>query len=104
MAAAASRAARTLESPDEPLAPTAQYKVTRLCEALYPAPGGILDWMYNNGGSGGGAKHSFAVHLRDTGTYGYALPPAQIRAVGREVGAMVSSLAAFIKRGKEERW
>lgn len=93
MASAAARAARTLGSP-------ITYKVARLCESLYPAPGGMLDWMYG----AARAKHAFAVHLRDTGTFGYALPAEKIHVVGREVGAMVRSLADFIENGGEQRW
>ena len=93
MAAAAARASRKLASP-------ATYKVARLCESLYPAPGGILDWMYGAART----KHAFAVHLRDTGTFGYALPAEKIHVVGREVGAMVDALADFIINGGEQHW
>lgn len=41
-----------------------QYKVGRLCETLYPAPGNVLDWMYVKEA----VKYAYVVHLRDTGT------------------------------------
>ncbi|KAG6885190.1 hypothetical protein C0993_004974 [Termitomyces sp. T159_Od127] len=63
-----------------------------LCSNLYRAPGNVLDWMYKRAK----AKYSYAVHLRDTGTYGFALPPQWIRPVGEETSAMVKYLAKFI--------
>lgn len=66
----------------------------RLCEMLYRAPGNIVDWMYK----GGGIKYSYAVHLRDTGTYGFSLPSRWIRPVGEETGRMVEYLARFIEQ------
>jgi len=40
------------------------YKVGKLCESLYPAPGNVLDWMYVRES----VKYAYVVHLRDTGT------------------------------------
>lgn len=64
-----------------------------LCSMLYPAPGNILDWMYGDVG----VTFAYAAHLRDTGTYGYALPSEWIRPVGEETATMLEYLAAFIK-------
>ncbi|KAK0471136.1 peptidase M14 [Armillaria novae-zelandiae] len=58
------------------------------------APGNIVDWMYARAG----IKYSYAVHLRDTGTYGFSLPPQWIRPVGEETGNMVKYLADFIAK------
>ncbi|KAF8520594.1 Zn-dependent exopeptidase, partial [Hysterangium stoloniferum] len=67
-----------------------------LCQTLYRAPGNIVDWMYVKND----VKYSYAVHLRDTGTYGYMLPASWIRPVGEETGSLVSYLAGFIlKKG-----
>ncbi|KAI0041581.1 hypothetical protein FA95DRAFT_1610896 [Auriscalpium vulgare] len=63
-----------------------------LCSTLYRAPGNIVDWMYARMG----VKYSFAAHLRDTGTYGFALPPQWIRPVGEETTKMVEYIANFI--------
>ncbi|KAH9975486.1 hypothetical protein BGW80DRAFT_1251030 [Lactifluus volemus] len=63
-----------------------------LCSTLYRAPGNIVDWVYKKTG----VKYSFAAHLRDTGTYGFALPEQWIRPVGEESARMVESLADFI--------
>ncbi|KAJ7930904.1 peptidase M14 [Mycena leptocephala] len=65
-----------------------------LCELLYRAPGNILDYIYTTAG----IKYTYAAFLRDTGTYGFALPPAWIRPVGEETGVMVNYLARFIAR------
>ncbi|KAF8514411.1 hypothetical protein JB92DRAFT_2830027 [Gautieria morchelliformis] len=56
------------------------------------APGNILDWMYVTQG----VKYSYAVHLRDTGTYGYALPEAWIRPVGEETAGLVAYVVDFM--------
>ncbi|ETW75141.1 Metallo peptidase M14 [Heterobasidion irregulare TC 32-1] len=63
-----------------------------LCSTLYRAPGNIVDWMYATMG----VKYSYAAHLRDTGTYGFALPPQWIRPVGEETAKIVEYLARFI--------
>ncbi|KAJ6574330.1 hypothetical protein B0H19DRAFT_1124238 [Mycena capillaripes] len=65
-----------------------------LCELLYRAPGNILDYVYKTAS----IKYTYAAFLRDTGTYGFALPPAWIRPVGEETGLMVDYLARFIAK------
>ncbi|KAK0186252.1 peptidase M14 [Armillaria mellea] len=70
------------------------FTIATLCESLYRAPGNIVDWMYARAG----IKYSYAVHLRDTGTYGFSLPPRWIRPVGEETGNMVKYLADFIAK------
>lgn len=70
----------------------------QLCSTLYRAPGNIIDWVYKQMG----VKYSFAAHLRDTGTYGFALPEQWIRPVGEETAKMTEYLADFIT-GKECR-
>ncbi|KAK0199600.1 peptidase M14 [Desarmillaria ectypa] len=76
------------------LAHGATFTIATLCESLYRAPGNIVDWMYARAG----IKYSYAVHLRDTGTYGFSLPPEWIRPVGEETGKMVKYLADFIAK------
>ncbi|KAL9938637.1 hypothetical protein V8E36_002356 [Tilletia maclaganii] len=51
--------------------------------------------------SGNLVKWSFALELRDGGTYGFLLPPEQIRASGEEAGALMRYSLEFI--GKRER-
>ncbi|KAJ7123459.1 hypothetical protein C8R44DRAFT_783821 [Mycena epipterygia] len=65
-----------------------------LCELLYRAPGNILDYVYKEAG----IKYAYAAFLRDTGTYGFALPPAWIRPVGEETGDIVEYISKFIAR------
>jgi len=64
----------------------------QLCSQLYRAGGNIVDYMYAKAG----IKYSYAIHLRDTGTFGFALPPQWIRPVGEETAEMVRYLAKFI--------
>jgi len=71
-----------------------QFTTGRLCSMLYRAPGNILDWMYKRGG----IKYSYAVHLRDTGTYGFSLPSRWIRPIGEETTQLVEYLARFIAK------
>ena len=42
--------------------------LTTLLNVVGRAPGNVVDWMYAKAG----IKYSYAVHLRDTGTVGYA--------------------------------
>ncbi|KAF7292987.1 Zinc carboxypeptidase [Mycena indigotica] len=65
-----------------------------LCELLYTAPGNILDYVYSTGS----IKYTYAAFLRDTGTYGFALPATWIRPVGEETGEILAYLAKFIAR------
>lgn len=50
-----------------------RYKVGSICNIIYQASGGSIDWAYNLG-----IKYSFAFELRDTGRYGFILPANQI--------------------------
>ncbi|KAA1472588.1 hypothetical protein DENSPDRAFT_838908 [Dentipellis sp. KUC8613] len=72
----------------------AAFTTGTLCSTLYRAPGNIVDWMYERRG----VKYSFAAHLRDTGTYGFALPEKWIRPVGEETAKMVAYLAEFVAK------
>ncbi|GJJ12801.1 hypothetical protein Clacol_007046 [Clathrus columnatus] len=67
-------------------------KVGQLCNTLYRAPGNVVDWMYEENH----VKYSYAVHLRDTGTYGYVLPTRHIKPAGEETAGLISYLAKFI--------
>ncbi|KAH9919969.1 uncharacterized protein BXZ73DRAFT_104788 [Epithele typhae] len=67
-----------------------------LCEQVYRASGNVVDYMYAKAG----IKFAYAVHLRDTGTYGFSLPAEWIKPVGEETANMVRFLAGFISRGK----
>ncbi|PPQ93587.1 hypothetical protein CVT25_005467 [Psilocybe cyanescens] len=70
------------------------FQTGKLCSMLYAAPGNILDWMYAREG----IKYSYVAHLRDTGTYGFALPEKWIRPTGEETASLVEYLAKFIAK------
>lgn len=46
---------------------------------IYPASGGSVDWSYGDQG-----VTSFTIEVRDTGTYGFIMPPAEILPCARE--------------------
>ncbi|KAF5372907.1 hypothetical protein D9758_001469 [Tetrapyrgos nigripes] len=71
-----------------------EFSTGTLCQLLYKAPGNVIDWMYKKKG----IKYTYAVHLRDTGTYGFSLPAQWIRPVGEETGNMIAYLATFISK------
>jgi murein tripeptide amidase MpaA len=56
---------------------------------LYITTGTASDWYYSEG-----IWAAYTIELRDTGTYGFVLPPAQIIPTGQEIWA---SLRYFIK-------
>nr|GAT47949.1 zinc carboxypeptidase [Mycena chlorophos] len=66
----------------------------RLCELLYTAPGNMIDYIYNTAS----IKYTYAAFLRDTGTYGFALPASWIRPVGEETSEIVSYIARFVAK------
>jgi len=49
------------------------YEAGPICETIYQASGGSSDWVYGDAGVFG-----FTIELRDTGYYGFLLPPEQI--------------------------
>jgi hypothetical protein len=50
------------------------------CAVLYPSTGYSVDYAY----SVGKAQWAYLIELRDTGDYGFVLPPEQIRVSGEE--------------------
>jgi len=50
---------------------------------LYPASGGSIDWVHGVAG----IKAAFGMELRDTGRYGFLLPPSQIIPTAEEAWA-----------------
>jgi len=55
--------------------------------------GGSIDWVYDELC----VKHSYAVELRDQGTYGFILPPEQIVPTAEEYYAGLKSLATHLQ-------
>jgi len=69
-----------------------EYEVGCIPCMLYPASGGTLDWTLGEAG----IPYSFAMELRDTGNYGFILPPEQIIPTGEEVWAFHLTVAREI--------
>ena len=65
-----------------------QYDYGPIYSTIYPAAGGTVDWVYD-------ATHAFAftIEMRDTGQYGFLLPPEQIIPTAEENFAAVLYLA-----------
>ncbi|KAF8799186.1 peptidase M14 [Phlegmacium glaucopus] len=76
------------------------FQTGSLCSMLYTAPGNVIDWMYARQG----IKYSYAVHLRDTGTFGFALPEKWIRPTGEETLNLVNYLAKFIAKHAKKKF
>ncbi len=57
---------------------------------IYPASGIAVDWWY-----GGRSVYGLTIELRDTGSYGFMLPPEQIIPTGEENLEGVKALADF---------
>jgi len=68
------------------------YSVGNVGSIIYIASGGSNDWTY------GAQKivHSYAVELRDTGSYGFLLPAIQIVPSGEETFVAVEVLASCV--------
>ncbi|XP_013803786.1 carboxypeptidase B2 [Apteryx mantelli] len=67
------------------------YKLGAGAHTIYLAPGGSDDWAYDLG-----IKYSFTFELRDTGTYGFLLPPQEIKPTCLEALAAVKEIAKHI--------
>ncbi|MEN3002228.1 MAG: M14 family metallopeptidase [Armatimonadota bacterium] len=72
------------------------YNAGPIYTTIYPASGNAVDWVYGMQGA-----LSFAYELRDTGQYGFLLPPDQIRPNGEEIYPAVLRL---IQWAWERRW
>jgi len=59
---------------------------------LYITSGSSDDWCYTEGA----VRLSYTIELRDTGSYGFQLPPAQIIPTGQEIWAAVKYFANYI--------
>jgi len=56
------------------------YTAGSIANTIYIASGSSADYVYSIG-----VKYSFAVELRDTGRYGFIMPPSQIIPQGEEI-------------------
>ena len=66
--------------------------VSQKSAALYPTGGGMDDWFYLGAGI-----HGFTIELRDTGRFGFELPPNQINQTGDELVEIVKALLSKLK-------
>jgi hypothetical protein len=55
------------------------YEPGPIYSTIYPASGGSVDWSYGSQG-----VISYTIEVRDTGTYGFVMPPAEILPNARE--------------------
>lgn len=68
------------------------YEVGCIPCLLYVASGGSMDWTLGEAG----VPYSMAMELRDTGLYGFLLPPNQIIPTAEEVWAFHTTAAGMI--------
>ncbi|GAB5586371.1 Carboxypeptidase A5 [Umbelopsis nana] len=60
---------------------------------IAPTSGDAIEWSYTRQH----VKYSYEIELRDTGSYGFLLPPAEILPSGEEIFSAVQNLALFIR-------
>jgi len=68
------------------------YEVGNIYTVIYQASGSSADWTYG----AANVKYSYALELRDTGTYGFLLPTNQIIPQGQEMFAGCLAMAEYI--------
>jgi len=69
-----------------------KYTFGNIADTIYPASGSSVDWTY----AVANVTYSFAVELRDTGRYGFVLPPSEIVPTGEETFAAVRAMSSYI--------
>jgi carboxypeptidase A1 len=69
------------------------YDYGPIATIIYPASGSSADYTYGQCG----VKYSYGVELRDTGEYGFLLPPEEIIPSGEEIFESVITMANYIK-------
>ncbi|KAJ3380861.1 carbamoyl-phosphate synthase (glutamine-hydrolyzing) cpa2 [Lobulomyces angularis] len=75
------------------------FKVGGICKTIYQASGNSVDWVYARAN----VTYSYAIELRDTGRYGFLLPPDQIIPSGEELFSGLTGLAETVAT-QEKRW
>ncbi|MED6248727.1 carbamoyl-phosphate synthase (glutamine-hydrolyzing) cpa2 [Ataeniobius toweri] len=68
------------------------YQVGNICNIIYQASGGSIDWSYDEG-----IKYSFAFELRDTGRYGFILPADQIIPTASETWLALKHIMEYVR-------
>nr|XP_046251452.1 carboxypeptidase A4 [Scatophagus argus] len=69
-----------------------RYKVGSICNIIYQASGGSIDWAYDLG-----IKYSYAFELRDTGRYGFILPSNQIIPTASETWLALKHIMEYVR-------
>ncbi len=69
-----------------------QYTVGPTCQTLYAVSGGSADFAYSKAE----AEYAYVIELRDTGTFGFDLPPDQILPTGIETFEGLRAMLATI--------
>ncbi|XP_042856915.1 carboxypeptidase B-like [Penaeus japonicus] len=70
-----------------------RYDIGSSTNVLYAAAGGSDDWAKG----GAGVKYAYTVELRDTGNYGFVLPPDQIIPTGEETFEALKVVANYVR-------
>ncbi|XP_072097941.1 carboxypeptidase A1-like [Mobula birostris] len=68
-----------------------RYRAGTICNIIYQASGGSIDWTYNQG-----IKYSFAFELRDQGRYGFMLPSREIIATAQETWRAMQTIMQHV--------
>lgn len=68
------------------------YDYGPIATIIYPASGSSADYTYGQCG----VKYSYGVELRDTGEFGFLLPPSEIIPSGEEIFASIVAMANYI--------
>jgi len=74
------------------------YEAGPIAPTIYQASGVISDYLYDKAG----VLYSYACELRDTGQYGFLLPPAQIVPTGEEIFAALRVMGRTILTESQE--
>lgn len=76
-----------------------KYAAGQLEEIIYPAFGSSVDYAFGVAN----ISFPFGIELRDTGDYGFLLPPTEIIPTGQEIFAAVKAMGKFIVDNKISR-
>ncbi|XP_076054215.1 carboxypeptidase B-like [Oratosquilla oratoria] len=74
------------------------YEVGSSATTIYPAAGGSDDWAK----AVAGVKYAYTVELRDTGEYGFLLPPSQIIPTCEETFEALKTVGNFVAKTYQE--
>ncbi|EIW71628.1 hypothetical protein TREMEDRAFT_27190 [Tremella mesenterica DSM 1558] len=76
-----------------------KYQAGQACSMTFRAPGDSIDYVYGVTD----VRWTYSAELRDTGTYGFMLPPDLIRPTAEELTSGLIFLAKFIYKSEIER-